>query len=162
MLVGLAPHRKIWTSSQRPSESVLYYKLANGCPAIVLPARVGAPLLAWIGLTLEQLWKLRLPATDAAPLVTPTPKGGKLEEGELERSFEGTVSVLYEYLDLCIDWERVEVPEKDKNAEMEERRSAVRDAVMLLVAAAVRSKDSKQVQKEVDKERAGLAMWRIP
>lgn len=161
LLVGLAPHRKLWTTSQRPNESVLHYKLANGCPAIVLPARVGAPLLAWVGLTLEQLWKLRLPEVDTtSSAIAPAPI--KLEEGELERSFEGVVGILYEYIELCIDWERVEVPGNENAAAEEEKRRAVRDAVVLFVAAAVRSKDSKQVQKEMDKERSGLAMWRIP
>lgn len=158
LLVGLGPHRKLWTTSQRPNESVLHYQLLNGCPAVVLPAKIGAPLLAWVGLTLEQLWRIHLPAADALPGGAPPEN---MAEGEVERSFEGVVGVMNEYLDLCVDWERVIVPEKDMPA-LEEKRATVKDAVMLLIAAAVRSKDSKQVQKEVDKERAGLAMWRIP
>ena len=39
LVVGLAPHRKLWTTSQRPGESVMYYTLLNGCPAVILPAR---------------------------------------------------------------------------------------------------------------------------
>lgn len=37
--LGIAPHRKLWTMSQRPGESVVNYILLNGCPAIVLPAK---------------------------------------------------------------------------------------------------------------------------
>lgn len=39
LVVGLGPHRKLWTTSQRPGESVINYTLLNGCPAVVLPAR---------------------------------------------------------------------------------------------------------------------------
>ena len=53
LVIGLKPHRKIWTSSQRPSESVINYQLLDGCPAIVVPVKLGAPLLAWDSLTLE-------------------------------------------------------------------------------------------------------------
>lgn len=38
----------------------------------------------------------------------------------------------------------------------------VKDAVALLVAGAVRSGESKQVKDKIDKERSGIAMWRIP
>jgi hypothetical protein len=163
VLVGLDPHRKLWTTSQRPGESVVQYHLLNGCPAVVVPAKVGAPLLAWLGLTLEQLWKVQLPPPEGSvdlAAVAAAAQGGLADE-EAERSFAGVVSVLFEYLDLCVDWGRVVVPEGEGASE-EEKKGKVKEAVMLLVAAAIRSKDSKQVQKEVDKERAGLAMWRIP
>ena len=60
-----------------------------------MPAKLGAPLLAWDTLTLEQLWKVALPAGDGP--------GAASKDGK----FEGISSVLYEYLDLCIDWDRV-------------------------------------------------------
>lgn len=42
VVVGLKPHRiNLWTSSQRPHESVMYYQLMNGCPAIIVPVRLG-------------------------------------------------------------------------------------------------------------------------
>jgi hypothetical protein len=44
----------------------------------------------------------------------------------------------------------------------EERKKAVRDALELVVAASVVSGDSKQVKKEVDAERAGIVVFRIP
>ena len=140
LVVGLKPHRKLWTTSARPEESVINYILLNGCPALVVPVKPGAPLVAWDALTLEQLWEVELPAD-----------GGKTASGK----FEGIVSVLFEFLDLCVDWERVILPEEDK-------RDKVRDAIELIVAAAVRSRESKEVRKEVDEERAGIAMWRIP
>ncbi|KAG6837475.1 hypothetical protein H0H93_009018 [Arthromyces matolae] len=150
LLVGLKPHRKIWTLSARPSESVINYILCNGCPAIVVPAKVGAPLLAWDTLTLKQLWQLGLP-----------------EEGKLASAtnkFEGVVAVLCEYLELCVDWERVVLPEsslQDKEG-IKAKKQAVRDAMTLLVAAAVRTSSSEEVKKEIDEERCGIVIWRIP
>ncbi|TFY54033.1 hypothetical protein EVJ58_g9103 [Rhodofomes roseus] len=131
-------------ASQRPSESVINYTLLNGCPAIVLPARVGAPLVAWVGRTLEQIWSA------------------------VTKTFAGLVGVLFEYVDLCVDWARVEVPgEAPADGQKEEngtpaQRAAVRNAVAVLVAAAVQSGESKEVKNKIDKERAGIAMWRIP
>jgi hypothetical protein len=161
LVLGLKPHRKIWTSSQRPSESVINYQLLNGCPAVVLPVKLGAPLLAWDTLTLEQLWKVELPG-----------EGGKSANGK----FEGIVNVLYEYMDMCVDWPRIVVPVagedisgdkgedkgEAKGTDEDNEKSYVRGALELVVAAAVRSGESKEVKKEIDKERSGIAMWRIP
>ncbi|KAF4616329.1 hypothetical protein D9613_008638 [Agrocybe pediades] len=152
LLVGLKPHRKLWSLSARPGESVINYILLNGCPAIVIPAKVGAPLVAWDGLTLEQLWAVELPENEGTPSVS-----GK---------FEGVVDVLFEYIDLCINWERVRVPEPEDPSGDTDNPSSPKDilkgAVALLVAAAIRSKSSKEVKKEVDIDRSGIAMWRIP
>jgi len=161
--LGLKPHRKIWTSSQRPSESVINYQLLNGCPAVVVPVKLGAPLLAWDTLTLEELWDVELPA-----------EGAKSVSGR----FEGVVSVLFEYLDMCVDWERVVVPVvggeddtfagdkgeegKAKGTDEGMAKQCVQGALEVVIAAAVRSGESKEVKKEVDKERSGIAMWRIP
>lgn len=167
VVIGLKPHRAgLWTTSQRPSESVIQYQLLNGCPAVVVPAKLGAPLLAWDTLTLEQLWKVKLPPEGAEGEST------KSEDGR----FEGIVGVLYEYLDLCVDWERVVLATKDEQgadgaadakdgvaeADTEKKKQAVKDAVEVLVAAAVQSGASKAVKDEIDKDRAGIAMWRIP
>ncbi|KAK0211491.1 hypothetical protein IW262DRAFT_368879 [Armillaria fumosa] len=147
VLVGLKPHRKLWTTSARPGESVINYLLLNGCPAIVVPVKVGAPLLAWDALTLEELWKVELPL-----------EGNESQSGQ----FEGIVSVLYEFLDLCIDWERVILDEGTSGHDEDTKRSIVKASLMLLLAAAIRSKECKEVVNEVDKERSGIAMWRIP
>ncbi|KAJ7057761.1 hypothetical protein C8F01DRAFT_1150989 [Mycena amicta] len=150
LLVGLKPHRTLWTTSARPGESVINYILLNGCPAIVIPARVGAPLVAWDTLTLEELWKVPLPAQD----IETEEAGGKLG---------GIVNVLFEYLDMCVEWERFVVSgNEEKPSELEGAKKALKRALVLLVAAAIRSKESKEVKKEVDKERSGIAMWRIP
>ncbi|TFK41555.1 hypothetical protein BDQ12DRAFT_678174 [Crucibulum laeve] len=155
LLLGLKPHRHLWTTSARPGESVLNYILFNGCPAIVLPAKLGAPLVAWDGLTLEGLWGVPLPSDG----------DGRSESGR----FEGIVDVLYEYMGMCIDWGRVVLPSVEGKEEKldlsdneEEKKKIVKDSITLLVAAAIRSQSSKEVKKEVDKERAGIAMWRIP
>lgn len=157
LVLGMKPHRKLWTTSARPGESVINYFLLNGCPAVVVPAKLGAPLIAWDTLTLE---KLQL--TDAGG------NGGD--------KLKGVVQVLLEYLDLCIDWNRVTLESgEDVSKEeaggavgrsvlntLEDKRDAVRNALTLLLLAAVCSKDSKQVKKEVDLERAGIVIFRIP
>jgi hypothetical protein len=120
---------------------VIQYQLLNGCPAVVVPVKVGAPLVAWDTLTLESIWKLELP-TDS--------RGHK-------GKFECTVNVFLEFLDLCVDWERVEVGGKEI-----EPKEAVRRALEVLIASAVRSGESEQVKKDIDKKRSGIAMWRIP
>ncbi|KAF9475722.1 hypothetical protein BDN70DRAFT_883348 [Pholiota conissans] len=169
-VVGLKPHRKLWTSSARPGESVMNYILLNGCPSVVVPVKTGAPLVAWDGLTLEQLWEMELPA-----------EGGRSKDGK----FEGVVDVLYEFLDLCVDWDRVVLSLDDAPAEGKDDgasaakteaereggegtndelngKKALKDALTLLVAAAIRSRDSKEAKKELDADRSGIAMWRIP
>ncbi|KAJ7076122.1 hypothetical protein B0H15DRAFT_606778 [Mycena belliarum] len=152
LVVGLKPHRTLWTTSARPSESVINYILLNGCPAIVVPVKTGAPLVAWDALTLEELWKVELPADEPEAESTNAAQG----------KFGGIVNVFFEYLDLCVDWERVIVSgDPEKPTEMDGRK-ALKSALGLLVAAAVRSGSSKEVKKEVDKERSGIAMWRIP
>ncbi|KAF8067636.1 hypothetical protein FPV67DRAFT_1669527 [Lyophyllum atratum] len=167
LLVGLKPHRKMWTTSARPGESVINYVLCNGCPAVVVPAKVGAPLLAWDGLTLKQLWGLKLPEEG---------EGGAGKGPSVDGRFEGVVNVVCEYLELCVDWERVVVPTGPKETEAapeegteegsmtadEKKKGAVRDAITLLVAAAVRTQASKEAKKEIDEDRCGIAMWRIP
>ncbi|KAJ7669038.1 hypothetical protein B0H17DRAFT_217181 [Mycena rosella] len=150
--VGLKPHRTLWTTSARPSESVINYVLLNGCPAVVVPVKVGAPLVAWDTLTLDDLWKVALPADEPEAERTTAAQG----------RFGGIVNVLFEYLDMCIDWDRVVVSgDPEKPTDMDARK-ALKSALGLLVAAAVRSGDSKEVKKEVDKDRSGIAMWRIP
>ena len=179
VLVGIKPHRAgMWVSSQRPSESVMNYVLFNGCPAIVFPVKSGAPLVAWDGLTLKQLWDVTLPekvTRDAGEEV-----GKEKVSGEPKaKKFEGIVSAIMEFLGMCIDWERVKVAPTEGSEEEaaekpgdaaaataelddEGKKRAVKDAIRLLVGAAVRTKESDKVREEVDEDRAGLAMWRIP
>ena len=142
---------------------MINYQLLNGCPAVVVPVKLGAPLLAWDSLTLEELWEIELPA-----------EGGKSGSGK----FEGIVNVLFEYLDMCVDWERLVVPvgadgdaaaiNKDKSegegkgTSEANKKLCLQGALEVIVAAAVRSGESKEVKKEIDKERSGIAMWRIP
>jgi hypothetical protein len=159
VVVGLKPHRKIWTSSARPGESVIQYQLLNGCPAVVVPVKPGAPLLAWDALSLEELWKLLLPEGEKGPT-------------EAKDGIEGSVNILLEFLDLCVDWDTMakpvftakpaEVKELEKVKKENEKRSELRNAVELLVAGAVKSGESKEVRDKVDQQHAGIAMWRIP
>jgi len=134
VLVGLKPHRKLWATSKRPGESVIKYVLCDGCPAIVVPAKTGAPLVAWDGTTVEELWEYGLPG-----------------EGDGVK-FGMVVAGIFEFLDMfVVDWGRV----------VGGGREAVEDAVKVLVAAAVKTKESGEVRKEVDEGRCGIAMWRI-
>lgn len=131
---------------------------------MVLPAIPGSPLIAWNTLTLEELHKLELP--DA--------------EGQGGDKFKGVVNVFCEYAELCIDWDRVKLENNDvvQSEQLDDvppktpsestissdtdKRQAVRNALTLLLISAVCSKDSKQVTKEVDVERAGIVVFRIP
>jgi len=132
ILLGLKPHRLgMWTSSARPSESVLQYILLNGAPTIILPALAGAPLIAWNTLTINQIHAKH-------------------------NKYDGIVRILFEYISLCVDWARVTVGEED-----DKRKKAVCDALELVVASAAQSVDSKPVRKDVDLDRAGIVIFRI-
>ncbi|KAF9446574.1 hypothetical protein P691DRAFT_732953 [Macrolepiota fuliginosa MF-IS2] len=180
LVVGLKPHRKLWSTSARPEESVINYILLNGCPGIVIPVKTGAPLVAWYaGMTLEQMWQVQLPEEMESDIpaneLPRNSEGGGDEDGT--RSFQGVVQVLFEYLDLCIDWDRVVVPsgntdsarsggsvdsEAKATALEKGKKMVLRNSLALLVSAAIKSGRSMEVMKEVDKERSGIAMWRIP
>lgn len=60
-------------------------------------------------------------------------------------------------MSLCVDWARVTVGEGE-----EARKKAVRDAMELVVASAAQSWDSKAVKKDVDFDRAGIVIFRMP
>ena len=153
LLLGINPHRKLWSLSARPEESVINYVLLEGCPAIVLPARTGCPLVAWDALTLEQLWNVALPPdVDEEGAKSATEPKGKVDAAK----FEGIIRVLFEYIDMCVEWDRVKICGE------EEQKSRVQDALRLLVATAIRSKECKQAREEIDAERAGIVVWRIP
>jgi hypothetical protein len=152
VLVGIKPHRSLWTTSARPGESVMNYILFDGCPAVVVPVKVGAPLVAWDGLTLDQLWKVELPKAEN------NDSSSSLDEDEVKTAqrFEGIARVISEFVGMCVEWPRVKVGESE-----EEKKKAINDAIRILVGAAIRTKDSDKVRKEVDEHRAGIAMWRI-
>ncbi|KAL5514452.1 hypothetical protein ACEPAG_2540 [Sanghuangporus baumii] len=174
LVLALAPHRAgMWSTSARPGESALRYTLLNGCPAIVLPARTGAPLIAWDTLTLEKLHELKdqLPPLESASNSDLLKSSGK-ENREGGPRFRGTLDVLNEYISLCVDWTRVRLGSVDNSdgegdttnvlGDEEQKKTAVRDALAVLLIAAICSKDSKEVKDKVDVERAGIVMFRIP
>lgn len=47
-------------------------------------------------------------------------------------------------------------------ANEEDGKAALRAALRVLLAAAIRIKQSDKAKKVVDEDRAGIAMWRIP
>jgi hypothetical protein len=126
----------------------------------------GSPLISWLGYTLTQLWEIKIPLPDhkagALNASGHTQSGTSRDHLEpVENTFEGLCSILCEYLNLCIDYSRVEILKKGWAMEAY-KRMAVHQAVALFLAAAVRSGQSPNVRKEVDGDRAGIAMWRIP
>jgi hypothetical protein len=135
------------------------YHLLNGCPTVVLPVEPGSPLVAWDSLTLDHLYKIG--ARDGI-------------EGE---KWQRVVTILFEYVSLCVDWDRIVLPNptagsgqtaegaetKVDKAQLDKRRKdTVRKALELVLVGAVQSKDCKEVQKKFDPERAGIVMFRIP
>jgi hypothetical protein len=149
LVLAISPHRAgVWTSSARPGESVINYKLLNGCPALVVPIKPGCPLIAWHAVTLKTLQGL---------------KGGT--DGQ---EFKDILDGLTNYMELCVDDARVELaPNYAEQSgltgtEMENKQNAVRAGMQLVLAGAVRSSISSKVKKEVDSERAGIVFFRIP
>ncbi|KAI5479897.1 hypothetical protein MNV49_002455 [Pseudohyphozyma bogoriensis] len=120
-VIALSPHRLgMWTSSGRPGESVIQYHLLNGCPAVVVPVLPGSPLLAWNTLTLETLHKEYLSELDADGNVKPD-----------SEKVKGLIDSLYEFVSLCVDWERVRTPSTEADADA--RKRYVRGAIGLVV-----------------------------
>ncbi|KZO98656.1 hypothetical protein CALVIDRAFT_548985 [Calocera viscosa TUFC12733] len=152
-LTGIKPHRALWATSARPGESIFHYLLLDGVPAIVLPALPGCPLVAWDTLTLADMYK-KVPDDNVEP-----------------ENWQGVVKILFEYLSMCVDWDRLIVPvptgeaengEKTLEPDMEVKQKALQDAIDLLVEGAMRSVEYKEVKKNVDIDRAGIVMFRMP
>jgi len=145
-LVGLKPHRGLWATSARPEESIFHYLLLNGVPCIVLPAQAGCPLIAWDTLTLADMYK-------------------KISGGIDPKAWENIVKILFEYVSLCIDWDRIVVPGPEGQfveADLALKETTVKDAIELLVEGAMRSIECKDVKKNVDIDRCGIVMFRMP
>jgi len=153
-VVGIKPHRTsaAWSTSHRPEESIIRYQMLNGVPSLVIPAKTGCPLVAWDTLTLDSFYKI------------------DKERGAA--GVQGVADVLVEYLSFCIDWERVLVPDGfvgdgsasdgEKEAGEGRKKQLLKDAVGVLVAGIVKSRESKAVKDDVDLDRAGVVMFRIP
>ncbi|KIO16808.1 hypothetical protein M407DRAFT_33539 [Tulasnella calospora MUT 4182] len=143
--IGIKPHRaRAWTSSARPGESVMRYVLFNGqCPSVVVPVKPGSPLVAWHTPTLAQLGEIG--------------KGGGVE---------GVVRILLEYVELCVDWERMlVVVSKGRigaGGEKELKMQAIKDALTLLVGNLVEAGQSQDVKEKVDLDRAEIVFFRLP
>jgi hypothetical protein len=120
----------------------------NVVPSLVIPAKTGCPLVAWDTLTLDSFYKI------------------DKEKGA--DGVQGVANVLVEYLSFCIDWERMLVPEgfvvesEEKLDDETRKKQLLKDAVGVLVAGIVKSKESKAVKDDVDLDRAGVVMFRIP
>jgi len=78
---------------------------------------------------------------------------------------------LFEYLSMCVDWDRLIVPvdgdaPSTANAQPEEASTAMKEktlqeAINLLVEGAMRSAEYKEVKKNVEPDRAGIVMFRM-
>ena len=77
------------------------------------------------------------------------------------------------HIGLCVDWSRIRlgpVPHDDGDEDNstdaleddEQKKKAVRDALAILLIAAICSKDSKELEEKIDVERAGIVIFRIP
>jgi hypothetical protein len=152
-VIGIKPHRTsaAWSTSHRPEESIIRYQMLNGVPSLVIPAKTGCPLVAWDTLTLNSFYKI------------------DKERGS--EGVKGVADVLVEYLSFCVDWERVIVPQgfvgsvgdgNEKPNEERRKNELLKDAVGVLVAGIVKSRESKVVKGDVDLDRAGVVMFRIP
>ena len=66
---------------------------------------MGAPLVAWVGRTLEQLWRVELPPDDASAkaLDTSGVQGAEMNDDAVTETYAGLVGVLFEYVDLCVE-----------------------------------------------------------
>ncbi|KZW02933.1 hypothetical protein EXIGLDRAFT_744408 [Exidia glandulosa HHB12029] len=140
-LVGIKPHRgsTMWSSSQRPGESVVRYQLLSTLPALVLPAKLGAPLIAWDAQPLAELRKLG------------------------ENNYTSHADSLCEFLDMCVDWTRVGGGRlQGKGVGEKEKKDAVRSEVRLLVGNAMRAGQGVDGKNGVDAARAGVVFWRVP
>ncbi|KAH7087928.1 hypothetical protein BKA62DRAFT_627569 [Auriculariales sp. MPI-PUGE-AT-0066] len=162
VLLGIKPFRgTTWASSERPDESVLKYQLFNGCPAIVFPMRAGGPLIGWLATTLQGLHDAWY--RDGGGLAS-TP--GRARGNEVD----AIANALFEFVDRCIDWRRVNAGDgahhghgegEDEEVNIVSKRLAVARALELLVVAAAQS-DSRELRKKVDRARAGIAFFRLP
>ncbi|KAH7102849.1 hypothetical protein BKA62DRAFT_829115 [Auriculariales sp. MPI-PUGE-AT-0066] len=124
------------SEARRESSAVSNYQWAS---AIVLPARVGVPLLAWDAVTVSELWKL-----DG-------------DQAKLSQHSER----LYEFADMCVDFGRVDT-EKVKGMEEHARKEVLKEDLRLLVEGAAKSGSNTEVRGEIDGERAGIVFWRVP
>jgi len=162
VLLGIKPHRgTVWTSSERPEESLMRYQLLDGAPSIVLPMRQGGPLVGWHAMTLQGMhdeWY-----RDGG--------GRETSRRTTMSAVERITGNLFEYVDGCVDWERVDTGggvspgtgyyHASQEEEDARKRLAVGRALELLVTAATGC-DSAALRKKVDRSRAGIAFFRLP
>jgi len=91
-----------------------------------------------------------------------------LKDGVDGQPFKDMLDVLVNYLEFCVDHSRIELPDgyaersELTGTEEEVKSKAVRVGMELVLAGAVRSKDSARVKKDVDADRAGIVFFRIP
>jgi hypothetical protein len=148
--VGIKPpgNSKHWSSCLKPGESCIRYFMLNGIPSIIIPAKAGCPLIAWDTLTLKSLH----------------------EKEKKAGAIHGVADVILEYLTFCVDWDRMTLPstspsdatENKDGIGIEKGKEVLKDAVAVLVAGVIKSKYARTVNEEVDLERAGIVMFRIP
>jgi len=106
-----------------------------------------------------------------------------MEPGGIESDkAQGVASVIYEYLGLCVNWERMIVPGKrgeeaheaaatetgtpegtdQSDAPADWKKEALKDAVRILVTKCYQEQRKQGGKEELDLDRAGIVMFRIP
>jgi hypothetical protein len=90
----------------------------------------------------------------------------------LSSAFANTLDTLTEFVSSIIDWKKLDLglppapagysASNDLKPRYDAKHAAVRQALEDLLVSAVTSKESEEVRKNIDADRAGIAMWRIP
>ncbi|KAG8897521.1 hypothetical protein FRC00_004132 [Tulasnella sp. 408] len=107
-------------------------------------------------------WTSSASPGESASCVTSSSTAAQLlwfRTGEKEEVVDGVVRILLEYVELCVDWERMVVASKEKD---ELKREAIRDALTLLVERLVKAGQSQDVKEKVDADRAGIVFFGLP
>ena len=95
-------------------------------------------------------------------------EGVEVREDDGEETFGGVLGALCEYVELCVDWERVVVGGVEEGgkatppATLEEKKVTMKNALTALLVSAVKCKGNKEVDEGVDEDRAGIVVFRIP
>lgn len=132
MLIGISPCRtaSAWSQARIPGEARLQFHLLSGIPMLVVPAMSTAPINAWSGHTLRQLW-----------------------DGEV--AVEEHVADVLAFLAHVVDVQALGVPhDTDWQNKAASTLRQMFDAALLLKGGA------QTLFEGVDPERAGLVMMR--
>lgn len=128
---GITPWRThAWSQARNPGQARLVFHMVNGCPAVVIPIKAHAPILAWSPWTLKQL-----------------------HDGDVQPAQQ--YEEVFRYLDSIIEIHSVEVKMRQnyKNLVAQGLRMIIKGAMQIKTA-------DRKVWDMIDPDRAGIAMFR--